>query len=285
MPESKTRPALTLVLLAIACLAAWGAGWALRQGCQWQTPAAWAAETEPAAPDMAGYPGPWAVAERSLVEGEERGAIRIGEQDVLEIQTVAGGLTGYERAMIVAKRLNDALAAGVKPEQIRPAQVQGMTVLKAGEVVLITVTAAEAERQKMTESQLASAWAASLAAALGGTPAVPPPTTTTTTTTTPTTTPPEGEEYDYSGWTPPEPYKDKIVPIVSVLEGVKIGVARVNGPTSKVDLVQAVAQLETDYKKVLSISLYVPISTEVPGSKLARVQGVGVTGLADIRIR
>ncbi len=283
MPDSKTRHRLMLALLVVACLAAWGAGTALRQGCHWETPAAWAVETEPEATDTAAYPGPWAVAERSLVEGEERGTVRIGEQDVLEIQTVAGGLTGYERTLIVAKRLNDALAAGVRADQIRATQVQGMTVLKAGEVVLITVTAAEAERQKMTESQLAKAWAASIAAALGGTPAVPSPTTTTAPTT--TTTPPEGDEYDYSGWTPPEPYKDKIVPIVSVLEGVKIGVARVNGPTSKVDLVQAVAQLETDYKKVLSINLYVPISTEVPGSKLARVQGVGVTGLADIRIR
>jgi hypothetical protein len=274
-----------VLLLAVACLAAWGAGRALRQGCHWETPAAWAVETEETATDTSGYPGPWAVAERSLVEGEERGAVRIGEQDVLEIQTAAGGLTGYERTLIVAKRLNDALAAGVRADQIRTTRVQGMTVLKAGEVVLVTVTPAEAERQKMTESQLADAWVASLRAALGGTPAVPPPTTTPTTTTTTTTTPSEGDEYDHSGWTPPEPYKDKIVPIVSVLEGVKIGVARVNGPTSKVDLVQAVAQLETDYKKVLSISLYVPISTEVPGSKLARVQGVGVTGLADIRIR
>ena len=69
-----------------------------------------------------------------------------------------------------------------------------------------------------------------------------------------------------------------------MLEGVKLGVARVNGPTSQVHLAQAVAQLETHWKDFLEIDVYIPISTKVPGKTIDRVKGVGVTGLGDIEI-
>lgn len=273
MNGSRTGTWATALLLALAVAAAFGLGTVLRHALPLGPAMAHAEET---AAD-AQYEGPWAVAERQITDNEERGAIRVGEEVVLEIQTVAGGLTGYERALIVSKRLNDALAAGIKPNQIHSAQTAGMYVVQAGPTTLITVTNPEAERQKTTPAQLAALWAQSLARALGGEPgpAVVPTTTPGETETTPLET----------DWTPPEPYKDKLVPIISVLQGIKVGVARVNGPTSKVDQVQAVAQLETDFRKVLTINIYVPISTEVPGQKLARVQGVGLTGVADIRIR
>ena len=49
--------------------------------------------------------------------------------------------------------------------------------------------------------------------------------------------------------------------------------------------VQAVAQLETSYKDMLDVEVYIPISTKVPGQTLSRIQGVGVTGVGDLRIR
>ena len=282
MNGNQTRPWVGALALAVAVAAAFGLGAAVRQALPLGPAAVQADEAAPAAD----YAGPWATAERQIAGDEERGTIRVGEQNVLQIQTSAGGLTGYERAVIVAKRLNDALSAGTKPDQVHAVQISGMSVLQAGNIVLITVNSTEAERQNTTVAGLAGTWAQAIGQALGGQPAppvTPPPITPATAPTTPEgtpdATPVEGD------WTPPEPYKDKIVPIISVLEGVKLGAARVNGPTSKVDLVQAVAQLETNYERVLGISLYVPISTEVPGSKLARVQGVGVTALADIRIR
>jgi hypothetical protein len=73
---------------------------------------------------------------------------------------------------------------------------------------------------------------------------------------------------------------NKIVPILSVGEGIQVGVAQVRGPASRVKKVQAVAELDTHFKDVLQIEIYVPISTKVPGKKLARVQGVGVFATA-----
>ncbi len=70
---------------------------------------------------------------------------------------------------------------------------------------------------------------------------------------------------------------------MSLGEGKQLGMARVKGPKSRVDMVQAVAALETHYEKTLEIELYVPVSTKVPGQTLQRIQGVGVVGLAKYR--
>jgi hypothetical protein len=51
-----------------------------------------------------------------------------------------------------------------------------------------------------------------------------------------------------------------------------------------VDKVKAVALLETHFKNTLEIEIYVPISTSVPGKTLARVQGVGVVGVAMFQV-
>ena len=85
-------------------------------------------------------------------------------------------------------------------------------------------------------------------------------------------------------WVPEEPYEDKYVPILSILRGVRVGVARVNGPRSKVAMTQAVGQLELKFRDVLDIEVYIPISTKEPGKTLARVQSVGVTGLGDLKL-
>jgi hypothetical protein len=71
------------------------------------------------------------------------------------------------------------------------------------------------------------------------------------------------------------------VPILSVPDGIRIGAARVNGPKDNLRLVQGVAQIETPWQDTLEIDIYVPISTKRPGKFLSRVQGVGVTALAD----
>ena len=74
------------------------------------------------------------------------------------------------------------------------------------------------------------------------------------------------------------------IPPVVPITGVKLGLARVNGPRSRVHLVQAVAQLETHWKRNLEIDVFIPISTKVPGEKLDWVKGCAVTGLADIKL-
>lgn len=284
MTGRQVTPWMIVLGIVVACALAFTLGTALRHVGHWQPAVVWAETESENAPAESPAFALQAVAEREIVGDEERGQVRIGDQVVLEVQTSAAGLTGYERTMIVTKRLNDALAAGLGPNDVRSSQVSGMSVLQAGSILLITVTSKEAERHNMTVVGLAEAWATAIANALGGEQAPPPLVEPQPEPTAMEPTPAEEEVTEPVGWQPPEPYKDKNVPIISVLEGVKIGLARVTGPASAVDQVQAVAQLETDYKGALSISIYVPISTKVPGSTLARVQGVGVTALGDLRL-
>jgi hypothetical protein len=85
-------------------------------------------------------------------------------------------------------------------------------------------------------------------------------------------------------WQPPEQYDQKYVPIISLLQGTRIGVARVNGPHSRVTLTQAVAQFSIVFGDYVDIDIYVPVSTRETGLPVSRVQGVGVTGVGDLRL-
>ena len=280
---SAVKRILIVVGLVMGCMTAFYGGRAARNCLGPGVSAAYAADPEPV---------PEVGAERVWVDDEEQGILELGEEEILRIQTAAGGLTGYERAMIVAKRLNDALAAGAAASDVAAQQVADQWVVTIGDSSLITANSEEAGQAGCTPAELAEQWANEITIALLTAPPVPageeevgeaaleePAAEIEEATEEPT----EGSEAA-AEWQPQEPYKDKIVPIISVLEGVRIGIARVNGPESAVNQVQAVAQLETHYKNTLEIDVYVPISTKVPGKTLARVQGVGVTGLGDVRL-
>jgi len=280
---------------------------------------AFAAEGEEA--EQPTYPGPEAYAEKIVLDDQEQGIVVLGANQPLRIRTSAGGFTGYERALIVVNRLNDGLTAGLQSEQIQAEEHNGEWVVTGAGNNLITVNQAEADIRDLSRSQLADIWAANLRVAVDaawqtpapdeGEPAEEefveqpaeeepveqppaeeqPPTEEVAEAEPSEEQPPAGEEETeeptvaVEEWQPEEPYKDKIVPIVSFGEGARLGIARVNGPQSAVDQVQAVAQLETSYKDYVDIEIYVPISTKVPGRILDRVQGVGVTGVGDLRIR
>ena len=224
--------------------------------------------TRPGAEGTEPLPPVVAEAQRLDVAGAEVGVLVVNGAEVLRITAGAPGLTPFERAQIVADRLRQAVADGALPQDIRAADLYGMAVVQVSEMLLITVNEADAQKAGKSPEVLAREWAGKLSEAVAGHyagaghPIEPPP----------------------GGWQPTEPYDDKWVPIISVLEGVKLGIARVNGPRSRVRLVQAVAQLETHWKDYLEIDIYVPISTKVPGEKLDRVDGCAVTGLADIRL-
>ena len=66
--------------------------------------------------------------------------------------------------------------------------------------------------------------------------------------------------------------------------GIRVGMARVAGPRSKVGQVQAVAQIESRLSEFGDVEIYVPISTQVPGKSLDRVNECAVVGLADLKI-
>ena len=285
--------AAAAALLVVAAVAFWG-GAALRAMVAPTGAAAFAAEGE-----QPTYPGPEAYAEKIVLDDQEQGIVVLGANQPLRIRTSAGGFTGYERAMVVVNRLNSALWAGLQADQIQAAAYNGEQVVTGAGTNLITVNGAEADIRDLSRSQLADIWAANLRVAVDAAWQTPAPDEGEPAEDEPVEQPPAEEAAEaetgeeeaeqptvaVEEWQPEEPYKDKMVPIVSFGEGARLGIARVNGPQSAVDQVQAVAQLETSFKDYVDIEIYVPISTKVPGRILDRVQGVGVTGVGDLRIR
>jgi hypothetical protein len=75
----------------------------------------------------------------------------------------------------------------------------------------------------------------------------------------------------------------KIVPIVSVGQGAYIGAAQVVGAAAGINKVQAVAAVEGVMGKA-SGTMLVPISTKIPGKSLAKVNGVGVSAVVDLKL-
>jgi len=207
------------------------------------------------------------VSHRSAeAEGGVVGEVLINDQVVMRLRATAGELSPVERAMVVASRLRAWLQDPAAGELSVLATEQGAAVIAAGTQNIVSVLAGDAHPIGALPADLAYDWLNLIYVALGEEP--PPPSTEAAT----------GE------WTPEEPYRDKIVPIISVLSGTRVGAARVSGPQSRVRLVQAVAQLETDFRRVLEIDIYVPVSTSVPGRGFDRVQGVGVTALGDLKL-
>lgn len=295
------RLVATGVVIALAVVAFYG-GTALRAVLSPMAASAYAANSDPA------YNGPLAEVEKVVVDEAEQGIVILGYNQPLHIQTSAGGLSGYERAVSVAVGLNDGLAAGLRGDQIQAVEQAGTWLVMAGTASLVVANQEEADIWGLSSAELADIWAANLAIAVDQAWETPAEQETEPTEEEPTEEQPTEEETVEEGpaeteeevteeapgeeeaggeqeWQPEEPYTDKIVPIVSVGLGKRIGIARVNGPQSKVNQVQAVAQLETRYRDQLDIEIYVPISTKVPGQTLARIQGVGVTGVADLRIQ
>ncbi|AIE85198.1 hypothetical protein [Fimbriimonas ginsengisoli] len=79
----------------------------------------------------------------------------------------------------------------------------------------------------------------------------------------------------------------KVVPIISAgIDSRKaIGAAQVMGPRDKVDQVQAVAQLDQDiFGREIKIRAMIPISSKEVVQDIKRVEGVGVSGIVDLKL-
>lgn len=225
------------------------------------------------APDMAfaddggGTAAAATVSNRTAeIDGAQVGEVLVNEEVVMRLRATAGGMSPGERAMVVASRLLAWVNDPTAYELSVFAADDGTATISAGETSIVTVMPGDAEPIGSTPLDLANDWCNLIYIALGE---EPRPVETTD---------------DTGEWTPEEPYRDKIVPILSVLSGVRVGAARVNGPESRVRYVQAVAQVETNFRRVLEIDVYVPVSTSTPGRGFDRVQGVGVTALGDLRL-
>ncbi|MEA3402823.1 MAG: hypothetical protein U9R79_16405 [Armatimonadota bacterium] len=219
------------------------------------------------------------------------GEVVVNDQVVIRMRTDAGGFTAPERAMIIAERIRDWTAGPFSPYDLALREgAYGAAELRAHGRLIVTVNPQEAEALSSTAMGLARAWHDNMMLAMGVARQDIPEVAATAGA--PGEAPGAGaageegaQEAVAADWPPPEEYDDKIVPIVSVLEGVKVGAARVNGPKSKLGQVAACAQLETKFQDFLEIDVYVPITTNKPGpGGLDRVQQVGVTGLGDIEL-
>ena len=81
----------------------------------------------------------------------------------------------------------------------------------------------------------------------------------------------------YDGYT-------KVVPIVSIGDGARIGAAQVGANTqSAIDRTKAVAQLEGEFSSVRATAL-IPIDSVNPLKQFRRVKGVGVTAIINVKL-
>jgi hypothetical protein len=256
--------------LAVLGLVSWTLGYAVRSV---GTPVALAEATAPQ------------VEARALkVNGQEVGVLVVGGKEVLRLTQSTGGFTPSERLTIVAGRLKDALAAGASAQDVKAAQMNGQWAVQIKGSALMTTDEAEAKAARTTPAGLAFSWASSLSNALAVQPGQAAPTQPSQPGQQPNQAAASTKQTQPVEWRPEEPYDDKWVPIISVLRGVKLGVARVNGPKSALGNVKAVAQLETKFKSLVDLEVYIPIDADVPKSKLSRVKGCSVTGLGDFAL-
>lgn len=77
----------------------------------------------------------------------------------------------------------------------------------------------------------------------------------------------------------------KVVPIVSLGSGTRIGAAQVAGPKQDgVSRVKAVASLETSFQSRFRVKILIPVDSINPIERFVRVQGVGVSAIIDYKL-
>lgn len=82
----------------------------------------------------------------------------------------------------------------------------------------------------------------------------------------------------------PDSADTKVVPIIALGSGARVGAAQVSGPKDLVNKTEVVIQIETKFgKKNLDIEAFVPSDSTNP-LKFNRVEGVGVSALIDMRV-
>lgn len=208
------------------------------------------------------------------INGQEVGEVLIDNKAVFRIRTPAGGLSAPERATVVAERLGEMVNSGaLSANDVRMGMMNGQRVLMANGDLLITADADHAVANRTTPTRLASMWQSNVVAALsGGTVARNPNR--------------NPGRYGAASIEDVRPdLKTKIVPILSAGNGIRIGAAQVTGPQRDIEDVKAVAEVETNFKRIARARLYVPVSNVNVTKGLSRVPRVGVSGLADVRLK
>lgn len=215
--------------------------------------------------------------------GRPTGEVLMDSAVVIVLRTEAGGYTPLRRAEIVADRLDTALRAGLTAADLRTRPVADGTGLYADSRLIVCAYGPEAEAAAASGHRaLAETWLGNIVQALGGEAPTPAEAASPSPTPAPTPSPGTSGRTDYyPNWSVDE---RKVVPIISVgTPGIRVGAAWVAGPKVQVDKVEAVGQLDLDFKGLAHIRAFVP-TTSLNVVKLDRVQGVSVWALADVRL-
>jgi ABC-type branched-subunit amino acid transport system ATPase component len=177
--------------------------------------------------------------------------------DFLGIRAAAGGLTATQRAQQVAQRLQGYLQTEqqVAASDFRVAQVNGEWAVLAADTILITADTYQAALNRTTPQRLANIWRDNIAGAV------------------------TAQVAGFRGEA--ERTSSKIVPIVSLGSGIRVGAAQITGPAANVAQASVVGQVETTFQDVVRIRIFVPLQSV---TNIQRVPQVNVSAYGDIRL-
>jgi len=232
-------------------------GWATVVGIAATVGWAWRlVGTEGAAGEEGGAASPLSVTSRTRTfSNREEGEVLVGDQVVIRVRSAAGGYSAVERADLMGHRLKDLVDQGAGSSAVTTSQLGGEAVVLVKGQLVATADSFHAAINGTTPERLAGTWSGNIRRALGS------------------------EQLPVE-----EPLSNKIVPILSGGNGLRVGVARVSGPAHEVRQVKAVAQLEDEYQNFARVRVWVPVSSEDIVRKISRVDRVSVTGFADVRL-
>lgn len=192
----------------------------------------------------------------AIISGQQVGEVLIDGQVIFRIRTTAGGFSPARRAEIVAQRLKNIVTKHLQPEDYTTGRINGQDVVLANSEIIITADQPHARINQTTPFLLARQWEVNLKSALFA-----------------------GETE-----TPATATSQKVVPIISVGSGTRVGGALVTGSRDQLDKVTAVAQVEGMFGNAIRAKVLVPVSSENVVQRISRVPQTSVTGLVDIKL-
>ena len=194
------------------------------------------------------------TARQGMENGQPVGEVLVNNQVVFRIRTSAGGKSSYERAQIAAQRLGEVMTEPLKSKDITTGVANGQEAVMAKGKLIVTADEAQARLNKTTPMALANVWAMQLDKVV------------------------TGQTVAYV------PITQKVVPIISIGSGTRVGGALVTGASSQVRRVVAVGQLEGTFASAVRVRVMIPVSSTNFVRNITRVPGTSVAGLVDIKL-
>ncbi|HET6384650.1 MAG TPA: hypothetical protein VFJ58_14750, partial [Armatimonadota bacterium] len=218
-------------------------------------------------PGLQAASGNLASARQVTINGAPVGEVDVNGSPVLRIRAASGGYSALQRSQIVANRLNKLYTQG-KLSNIGIGSTNGQVIVQSQGGEIITATGRSALVNNSSPSQLAGTWAGNLRTALTN-------------------------AHAYSGsqqlgasnptLAAEQHNTDKLVPIISVGTGTRVGAALVTGPSNRVAQAAAVGQIEVKWKRIVEARVLVPISNPAVQKGLKRVPEVSVYAVGTYR--